>query len=152
MLQTPKQNHKPNPAPKTSLSPFIKGQSNVLPPHTFIKMERSRKLDNDSRKQIIHELLLSVNSKGKPALGVMGEMSKKYKVSRKTISRSWRQIKQQQQYNAFPIDVNSKSIGKKSRNEIKFDDTKFKGLEKAKKTSQTEEVRAIGVSQSTVWR
>ena len=50
-------------------------------------MEKSRELDNYSRKQIMHELLLSVNSKGKPAHAVMGEiMSKKYKVSRKTIS------------------------------------------------------------------
>ncbi|XP_057526476.1 uncharacterized protein LOC130805710 [Amaranthus tricolor] len=45
-----------------------------------------------------------------------------------------------------------KRIGKKSRTEIPFDGTKFKGLEKAKKTSQTVVARAMGVSQSTIWR
>ena len=52
-------------------------------------MERSRELDNYRRKQIMHELLLFVNNKGKPAHGIIGEISKKYKVSRKTISRMW---------------------------------------------------------------
>ena len=82
----------------------------------------------------------------------MGVMSKKCNVSMKTISRIWGHIKHQQQQNSFPINVNSKRIGKKSRDKILFDDTKFKGLEKAKKTSQTAIVRAMGVSQSTVWR
>ena len=45
-----------------------------------------------------------------------------------------------------------KRIWKKSRAEIPFDDTKFKGLEKAKKTSQTAVARTMGVTQSTVWR
>ena len=66
-------------------------------------------------------------SKGKPTHGVIGDMSKKYNVSRKTISRLWEQIKHQQQQNQFPINVNIKRIGKKSRTEIPFDDTKFKG-------------------------
>ena len=35
----------------------------------------------------MHELLLSVNSKEKPAHGVIGDMSKEYSVSRKTVSR-----------------------------------------------------------------
>ena len=65
----------------------------------------------------------------------MGEMSTKYKVSRKTTSRIWSQVKQQQQQNSFPINVNSKRVGKKSRGQIIFDDTKFKSLEKAKKKS-----------------
>ena len=50
------------------------------------------------------------------------------------------------------INVNSKRIGNKSRDEIKFDDTKFKRLEKAKKTSQIAFARAMGVSQNIVWR
>ena len=79
-----------------SITPFIKRESNLLipPTNTFIssssiKMERSRELDNYSRKQIMHELLLFVNNKGKPTHGIIGEISKKYKVSRKTISRMW---------------------------------------------------------------
>ena len=80
------------------------------------------------------------------------DMSKKHNVSRKTISRIWGQIKHQQQQNQFPINFNSKRIGKKSRTEIPFDDTKFKGLKKAKKTSQTVVARPMGVSQSTVRR
>ena len=90
--------------------------------------------------------------KGSQHTGVIGDMSKKYSVSRKTISRIWGHIKHQQQQNQFPINVNSKRIGKKSRTEIPFDGTKFKGLEKAKKTSQTVVARAMGVSQSTIWR
>ena len=54
-------------------------------------------------------------------------------MSRKTISRIWVQIKHQQQHNQFPINVNNKRIGKKSRVEIPFDDTKFKGHEKTKR-------------------
>ena len=81
----------------------------------------------------MHELLLPVNNKGKQAHGIMGDMSTKYKVSRKTISRIWSQVKQQQQQNSFPINVNRKRVGKKSRGQIFFDDTKFKSLEKAKK-------------------
>ena len=83
----------------------------------------------------MHELLLSVNNKDKSAHGIMGEMSTKYKVSRKIISRIWSQVKQQQQQNSFPINIHNKSVGKKSRGQIIFDDTKFKSLEKAKKTS-----------------
>ena len=43
----------------------------------------------------MHELLSSVNNKGKPAHGVVAENSNKYKVSRKTLSRIWGHIKQQ---------------------------------------------------------
>ena len=98
-------------------------------------MKNSRELNNYSRKQIMHELLLFVNNKGKPTHETMGEMSTKYKISKKTISRIWSQVRQQQQQNSFPINVNSKRLGKKSRGQIIVDDTKFKSLEKAKKTS-----------------
>ena len=90
-------------------------------------MERSKELDNYSRKQIMHELFLSIDTKGKPTHEVMGEMSNKHKLNWKIISRIWGQVKQQQQ-NSFPINVNSKRIGKKLRSEIIF---KFKGFEKA---------------------
>ena len=100
-------------------------------------MEKSRDLDKYSRKHIMHELLLSYNNKGKPAHGIMGEMSTKYKVSRKTILRIWSQVKQQQQQNSFPINVNSKRVGKKSRGQIIFDDTKFKRIKKAKKNKSS---------------
>ena len=60
-------------------------------------------------------------------------MAKKYGVSRKTTGRIWEQMKDQQQQNQFPINVNSKKKGEKSRTEIPFDDTKFKGLKKAKR-------------------
>ena len=107
-------------------------------------MVKTKELDNFSRKQIMHELLLSVNSKGKPAHGVINDMAKKYGVSRKTTGRVWEQTKYQQQ-NQFPINVNSKKKGKKSRTRIPFDDTKFEGLEKEKKTSQTAVARTLGV-------
>ena len=55
-----------------------------------------------------------------------------------------------QQKNQLLINVNSKKKGKKTGNEIPFDDMKFKELEKAKKTSQAAIARAMGVSQSTV--
>ena len=61
-------------------------------------------------------------------------------------------MKDQQQKNQLPINVNSTKKGKKKGNEIPFDDTKFKELEKAKKTSQAAIARAVGISQSTVWR
>ena len=79
-------------------------------------------------------------------------MAKKYGVSRKTTGRIWEQMKDQQQQNQFPINVNSKKKGKKLRTAIPFDETKFKGLEKAKKTSQTAVARALGGSKSIVWR
>ena len=41
-------------------------------------------------------------------------------------------------------------VGKKSRGQILFDDTKFKGLEKAKKLIQAAVAKAMGISQSTV--
>ena len=85
----------------------------------------------------MHELLSSINSKGKSAHGIINDMAKKYVVNRKTIGRIWGQIKDQQQKNQFPINVNNKKKGKKTWNEIPFDDTKFKELEKTKKTSQT---------------
>ena len=50
-------------------------------------MVKTKKLDNFSRKQIMHELLLSVNSKGKPVHGVINDMAKKYGVSRKITGR-----------------------------------------------------------------
>ena len=52
-------------------------------------MEKSIELNNYSRKQIMHELLLSVNTKGKPTHEIMGDMKTKYKVSRKKISKVW---------------------------------------------------------------
>ena len=50
--------------------------------------------------------------------------------------------------NQFPINVNSKRIGKKSRDEILFDNTKFKRLEKAQKTSQTAVAKAMGLAKA----
>ena len=56
----------------------------------------------------MHELLLSVNSKGKPTHGVINDMAKKYVVNRKTIGRIWGQMKHQQQKNQLPINANSR--------------------------------------------
>ncbi|XP_057537379.1 uncharacterized protein LOC130815059 [Amaranthus tricolor] len=61
-------------------------------------------------------------------------------------------MKDQQQKNQLPINVNSKKKGKMTGNKVPFDDTKFKEHEKVKKTSQAAIARVLGVSQSTVWR
>ena len=50
-------------------------------------MVKTKELDNFTRNQIMHELLSSVNSKRKPAHGVINDMAKKYVVNRITIGR-----------------------------------------------------------------
>ena len=39
-------------------------------------MVKTKELDNFTRNQIMHELLSSVNSKGKPAHGIINDMGK----------------------------------------------------------------------------
>ena len=46
-----------------------------------------KELDNFSKTQIMHELLTSLNSKGKPPYGFINEIAKKYDVHRRTIGR-----------------------------------------------------------------
>ena len=41
-------------------------------------MMKQKELDAYTRNKIMHELLLGVNKKGKPAHGVMGVITKKY--------------------------------------------------------------------------
>ena len=43
----------------------------------------------------MHEFLLSLNSKGKPAHGVINEIAKKNDVHRRTVGRIWKQIRDQ---------------------------------------------------------
>ena len=100
----------------------------------------------------MHELLLSLNSKGKPAHGVINEIAKKYDVHRRTVGRIWRQIWDQIKNNQVLITVNNKKKGNKGRPSIPFDEKKFKSIEKAKKTSLATLSKAMGVSQTTICR
>ena len=50
-------------------------------------MVKIKEQDNFTRNQIMHEILSSVNSKGKPAHRVINDMAKKYVVNKKTIGR-----------------------------------------------------------------
>ncbi|XP_057539731.1 uncharacterized protein LOC130817809 [Amaranthus tricolor] len=99
----------------------------------------------------MHELLIGVNKKGKPAQGLMWEIAKKYDVHWKTVSRIWAKVKTQKKEGAT-LDASSKKFGRNNRTIIPFDESKFQALEKAKKTSQQAVAIAMGVSQSTVWR
>ncbi|XP_057535502.1 uncharacterized protein LOC130813678 [Amaranthus tricolor] len=100
----------------------------------------------------MHELLMSLNRKGKPAHGFINEIAKKYDVHRKTIGRIWRQIRDQINNNQVPINVNNKKKGSKGRPPIPFNENKFKSIEKVKKTTLRALSRAMGVSQTTICR
>ena len=63
-------------------------------------MVKLKKLDTYTRNEIMNELLLCVNKKGKPAHRLTGDIAKKYGVHWKTISKIWlpkRQVKRQLQ-------------------------------------------------------
>ena len=60
------------------------------------KLVKQKELDTYIRNEIMHELLIGVNKKGKPAHGLMGEIAKKYDVHWKTVSRIWAKVKTQQ--------------------------------------------------------
>ncbi|XP_057543296.1 uncharacterized protein LOC130821520 [Amaranthus tricolor] len=94
---------------------------------------------------------MSLNSKGKLAYGFINEIAKKYDVHRRTIGRIWRQIRDQKN-NQVPINVNNKKKGSKGRPSIPFDENKLKSIEKVKKTTLRALSRAIGVSQTTIYR
>lgn len=90
-----------------------------------------------------------MNNKGKPVHGKINEQANEYNVNRKIITRIWASIKQQQV--GTVININSKK--KVTHNcRIEFDEPKFKVLEKTKKTTQLAVAKAMGVSQSTVFR
>ena len=50
-------------------------------------MVKQKELDSYSRNEIMHDLLLGVNKKGKTAHGLMGDIAKKYGIHWKTVSR-----------------------------------------------------------------
>ena len=56
-------------------------------------MVKQKELDTYARNEIMHELLIGVNKKGKPAHGLMGEIIKKYNVHWKTVSRIRAKVK-----------------------------------------------------------
>ena len=56
--------------------------------------------DTYTRNEIMHELLIGVNKKGKPAQGLMWEIAKKYDVHWKTVSRIWAKVKTQKKEGA----------------------------------------------------
>ena len=114
-------------------------------------MVKKKELDTYTRNEIIHELLIGVNTKEKPSHGIMGEIAKKYYVQWKTICRIWATVKNQQQEGAT-LDASSKKFSRNSRTTIPFDESIFQTLEKAKKTSQQAVAHSMGVSQSTIWR
>ena len=62
-------------------------------------MVKKTELDHFCRSQTMHELLLSLNIKGKPAQGVINEIAKKYDVHRRIVGRIWRQIRDQKKNN-----------------------------------------------------
>ena len=99
----------------------------------------------------MHELLIGVNKKGKPADGLMGEIAKKYDVHCKTVSRIWGKVKTQQKERAT-MNASSKKFGRNNKTIIPFNESRFQALENAKKTSQQVVANAMDVSQSTVWR
>ena len=77
----------------------------------------------------MHELLLSLNIKGKPKHGFINEIANKYNVHRKTVGRMWRQIRDQKNNDQVPITVNTKRKGSKGKPSIPFDEKKFKSIE-----------------------
>ena len=64
----------------------------------------------------------------------MGKIAKKYDVYWKTVRRIWAKVKSQQKERAT-LDASSKKFGRNNRTIIPFDERRFQGLEKAKKTS-----------------
>ncbi len=110
-------------------------------------MVKQKELDHPTRNEIMQEMLESLTIKGKPKHGLIGAMAAKHKVSKRTISRIWGRIKEQKAKHETPITVNSRRNGKKSKTPIPFDETKFKGIEKAKKTSQIVVAKAMDVSE-----
>ena len=114
-------------------------------------MVKQKELNSYSRNEIMHELLLGVNKKGKPAHGLMGDIAKKYGIHWKTVSRIWATVKNQQKEGAT-LDATRKKFGKITNRIIPFDESKFQALEKSKKTSPKAVANVMGVSQSTAWR
>ena len=98
-------------------------------------MVKQKELDTYTRNAIIHDLLIDVNKKGKPAHILMGEIAKKYDVHWKTVSRIWAKVKTQQKEGAI-VDASSKKFGRNNRTIIPFEESRFQALKKAKKTSQ----------------
>ena len=96
-------------------------------------MVKYNELDHPTRNEIMQKMLESLTIKGKPKHGLIGDMTAKHKVSKRTISRIWGRIKEQKANNQTPITVNSRRKDKKSKTPIPFDETKFKGIEKVKK-------------------
>ena len=96
-------------------------------------MVKEKELDHLNRSQIMHELLLSLNSKGKSAHGVINEIAKKYDVRRRTLGRIWRQIRDQKKNNQVPITVNNKKKGSKGRPSIPFDEKSSSQLKRRRR-------------------
>ena len=114
-------------------------------------MVKQKELNSYSRNEIMHELLLGVNKKGKPAHGLMGDIAKKYGIHWKTVSRIWATVKNQQKEGAI-LDATGKKFDRITNTITPFDESRFQALEKSKKTSQKAAANVMGVSQSTVWR
>ena len=112
-------------------------------------MSKTKELSNFKTNKIMHELLIALNKKGKSVHGMINEQANAYNVNRKTITRIWTSIKQQEVGTVINVN-NKKKVTHNSK--IKFDEPKFKALEKTKKTIQLAVAKAMGVSQSTVFR
>ena len=80
-------------------------------------MVNKKELDTYIRNEIMHELLIGLNKKGKESHGKMREIAKKYDVHWKTISRIWAIVKNQQQEGA-KLNASSKKFRRNSRKKV----------------------------------
>ena len=58
-------------------------------------MAKTKNLGNHNRNKTMHDLLIALNEKGKPAHVKINELTNEFNVNGKTITRIWAYIKQQ---------------------------------------------------------
>ncbi|XP_074293170.1 uncharacterized protein LOC141620117 [Silene latifolia] len=107
-------------------------------------------LDNLERGRI-SDLLLEKTIDGKVKHGAMAEIAAQFGVCSKTITKIWNKVKVQ--HVSSRESMSTKRLkGRKMPKRKEFDTSKLESLELAKRTTQYEVSKGMGVSQSTVCR
>ncbi|KAK9715781.1 hypothetical protein RND81_06G188900 [Saponaria officinalis] len=109
-----------------------------------------KNLTNLERSKI-NENLLRNSTNGKPNYGAINEVAAKFSVSRKTVSRIWKDAQTQRSRNKI-VNVNSKRKDNKKTKRKVLDEDKLKSIELQKRTTQHSVAESMGVSRSTISR
>ncbi|KAK1374940.1 hypothetical protein POM88_031133 [Heracleum sosnowskyi] len=107
-------------------------------------------LSNEERKEIYLILLGSKNVTGKLRKGTIGNVSRMFSVSTRTVSRIWRQAKRST--NPGLADVSHKKTKNCGRKRIEIDPEQFKKIPLSRRTSLESLACAIKISRSTLHR